>query len=116
MESASRVEKIYRRARYLMFGPFLSPARRVARAEKKIHRGKFEDALRMLVGLLNKGIDPALKPAVFLALAEAETGCGNLGNARYYARQCEAALEGEEHAGSDSDAMLERAREIQAPA
>lgn len=99
-----------------MFGPFLSPAKRVARAEKKIRRGKFEDGLRMLVGMLNKGIDRELKPAVFLALAEAETGCGNLGNARYYARQCEAALEAEGLTEGEGEVMLERAREIQAPA
>ncbi|NND66049.1 MAG: hypothetical protein HKN19_00555 [Halioglobus sp.] len=73
--------------------PFFSPAGRLARAQKKIGRGKFEDATRMLVGMLNKGLEPELKPAVFLALAEAETGCGNLGNAGYYARQCEAALQ-----------------------
>lgn len=87
---------------------FFSPEGRLARAQKKIARGKCEDALRILVGLLNKGVDEELAPTVFLALAEAETGCGNFGNARYYARQCEEALpEGE------TGTMLDRAKEIQ---
>ena len=99
-----------------MFWRFFTPAGRLARAQKKIARGKYDDATRMLVGMLNKGVDAALKPAVFLALAEAETGCGNLGNAGYYARQCEEILLEGQHAGGDNGAMLERARELHSPA
>ncbi len=85
---------------------YFSAEGRLARAEKKIGRGKFEDALRVLVGMLNKGVEPALKPAVFIALAEAETGCGNFGNAGYYARQCEQALDGDDAAGEQTRAAV----------
>lgn len=90
---------------------YFSAAGRLARAQKKIRRGKFEDALLVLVGMLNKGVEPDLAPAIYLALAEAETGCGNLGNAGYYARQCEAALQETALEGEAAE-TLARARAI----
>lgn len=101
-----------------MIWRYFTPAGRLARAQKKIARGNYDDATRMLVGMLNKGVDTALKPAVFLALAEAETGCGNLGNAGYYARQCEEALEGDEAADEETRSVIaERLRKLhEAPA
>lgn len=92
---------------------FFNARGRLQRARKKIGRGKFEAALRMLVGMLNKGVAPELEAAVFLALAEAETGCGNFGNAGYYARQCEQALaEGDAVSAAERGALVERLRKL----